>query len=126
MERWYVSHGQDGYAAHLVKVPWWALAVSQAAVVLDEATGHRFCGSDSPDWLWRIPVGKPRYDASVVEEGEEPFLINSVAGCLHQVFTWAFCLDLALERELHCFAVSAEVAAALGYTWTPSVDEDDE
>lgn len=124
MEHWYVSHGQDGFSAHLVEVPWWALAVSRAAEAVDEATGHRFCGAGSPGWIWRIPIGKARYDASVVEEGEDPFLVNSVAGVLGDVFNWAACLDVTRERELHCFEVSAEVAAALG--WEDRTEGEDE
>lgn len=121
MDIWVLWHGQNGYEVELTQVPWWALAASRFTELVDEATGHHLCGSNSPDWMWRLPLGRPVYDASVVEEGEEPFLVNSLAGALCDFFSWAGCLDVHAARPLYRFPVSVEVALALG----AEVEEED-
>jgi hypothetical protein len=63
--------------------------------------------------MWKLPVGRSICDTEVVEEGEEPFLVNSLAGALIKLFNWAVCLELRRDYTLHKFPVSAEVALAL-------------
>jgi hypothetical protein len=112
MQHWVLWHGQDGYEVELVEVPWWALAVSSATVAVDVATGHLFCGSRGPDWLWCIPVGRARWSQPDTEGCR--FLENSLQGNLYNLFSWGFCADLRHARSLHRFRIQEDVALALG------------
>ena len=120
MQIWRVWHGQDGYEVELAEVPWWTLAASFATEVADGATGHLFCGSRSPDWMWRLPIGRPVYDDS-----DEPLLVNSLAGALYDYSSRLACLDISRARTLYRFPVSAELAADLGWVRQSWEDEDE-
>lgn len=123
MQIWRLWHSASGYEVELTEVPWWALVASRAVEVIDGATGHRFCGAGAPNWLWRVPVGRPVYDET--PEGEERFLVNSLAGALSDVFNRVACLDISRARTLHRFPVSAELAATLGAESWDGQDESD-
>mgnify|MGYP000930156515 CR=1 FL=1 len=108
------SEGQDEYHAELCETPFWAQAVSWLAEEADTHSGHLLCGAGAPDWLWRVPVGLPRYDHAFCVEGK-PWLENSVAAAMNRLYDRLACLDVMRRRVLHAVTVDSETAALLGW-----------
>jgi hypothetical protein len=98
MRTWQVWEDAEGLSVELVEVPAWAIALSQAANAIDQLSGHVLCGNGAPGWFWRFPLGRPRYD-------EAGFLLNSLGGRLHDLFTWALFTDLRHANSLVRFKV---------------------
>lgn len=124
MQKWQLWHSRAGYHVELAEVPWWALALSRVAERVDVATGCVLCGAHMPNFLWKVPVGKPEYDESVVEPDDDPFLVNSLAGVISNFFNWAFSRDVMCSKSLLYFPVSEEVAKDLGWVSYDETEED--
>ena len=118
MQTWTLWSSKDGHHLSLTNTPPWAHAVSWLADHFDAATGHVFCGSRAPDLLWRIPVGRPRYD---IFDGER-YLENSVAGLMHDTFGRFIFLGDTRAKEVLKLPVSREQAVSMG--WQPYTDEE--
>jgi hypothetical protein len=51
---------------------------------IDTLTGHLFCTGSigKSELLWRVPIGKSKYDYEYLDEENKPFLTNSAANYL--------------------------------------------
>lgn len=122
MQHWQVTHSSDGFAVELVEVPLWALATSHFVDALDGHLGHVLCGQGAPDWAWHVPVGWPVYDPDDEIDGK-PWLVNSLASKVGDLWNWAMGTDYRNRREVHRFAVTEEEARLLGWDWFDDEDE---
>jgi hypothetical protein len=123
VQTWTIWHSQNGYELVLSEVPWWAHLASEVVPAIDAAVGHTLCGGGSPDWAWRLPLGRPDYDTKV--DPEDPYLVNSLAARLSDAFTWVLCLPDRHGRELHRQHLTDAEAAELGATWHLDAEGDD-
>ena len=121
MQTWQIWHGETGYVLVLSDVPWWAHLASEVVPTLDAALSHVICGSGLPDWAWRLPLGRPVYDAI---DPEDPFLVNSLACRLSDAFSWALCAPDHYGCELRRQTLTNEEAAELGATWHLDYESD--
>ena len=90
MRTWQVLHTQVGAVAELLEVSWWAWAVSEGADRLCGHTGHVLCGDHMPQCFWRIPLGRPEYEAP--DEDGARWLVNSLGSRLHDLYSRALFL----------------------------------
>lgn len=104
---WILSASRDGWAVHVREEPRWAQ--------LAEAAWDRLCwltrgwvgGHNLPDVLWRITVGRPRWDR---DDPDGPRLENSLAGKLFDLEQWAMSRTHHHGRELAVIPVDETVA----------------
>lgn len=116
MKHWHVARDADGYVGYLVEVPWWAVAATVATDAVDGHLGHWMCGQGMPEWVSRVPLGRPRYDAI----GDERWLTNSLTSHLADAFNWLVGLDTRHERVRVSVRLTIAEAARLG-----AIDIDD-
>src|SRR4051794_9907502 len=86
MKKWSVANGKDGFFVHLEEAPAWAYAVEWLYTTLDRASFCTLCGTRLGEWVWKVPVGRPKYE---VEEDDERYLTNSIGGKLYDLTNWA-------------------------------------
>jgi hypothetical protein len=68
------------------EVPWWALAIEHAAENFDHyVLRHRWCSP--PEWMHRIPLGRPKRD-------EDGYMENSLGYAVFSSFNWVVSTDL--------------------------------
>jgi hypothetical protein len=122
MQRWTLWRSRSTYEVHLDQVPAWAVAVSKLTELVDVATRHRLCGSQTPEICWKIPVGRPIYEV----DGGERYLVNSLASQLDDIFSYLSCLDVMTAKTLHHIPVTRNEAIILGWadydTEEPEID----
>ncbi len=104
MQVWHHLHTEDGDVLELRSVPCWAWAVSESADRLCAYTGHILCGEHLPSWLWRIPLGRPQYEAP--DEDGERWLTNNLGSCIHDRYSRALFAADRHSRVVHRIPVS--------------------
>lgn len=114
---WSVVRSQDGYSVHLLEVPRWARMVSVSYDRLCALTRHSLC--NPPEFLFKIPVGRPRRD-------EDGYLEKSVGGALYGLTNKVLCIDWSRQVVRLEFPVSDEVGKDLwgSDTWDDEEDDD--
>lgn len=84
-------------------------------------THHWLCGTGMPEFLWRVPVGKPRYDRKDVDETGAPWLENSLPKFLmdfhNKFWDWA---DKGADEEI---ILSIPITDEQYYTLAPDMKE---
>jgi hypothetical protein len=115
---WSVSHGLDGFKVRLFEVPRTARWLTTLVGYLDQATFCRLCGAKTPEFFWKIPLGRPVRD-------EDGWLVNSVASGMYSLFNKAVGYEWKREEVRLEFPVSDEVGKSL---WGPDFNywDDDE
>lgn len=115
---WSVSHGLDGFKVRLFEVPRTARWLTSLVNFLDHVTGCRLCGSKTPEFFWKIPLGRPVRD-------EDGYLENSVASGMYSLFNETIGYEWKREEVRLEFPVSDEVGKSL---WGPDFNywDDDE
>lgn len=104
------------------------LAIESGFYTFDAVvTRHWLCGSGLPEFVWRIPVGKPKYDTKYPNEDGSPRLDNSLAALIwhssQKLSAWA---DKDLEKDkIHEVFLTKEDVIALSSEWK-DIFEDDE
>ena len=104
MRNWTVATTKDTHRLKIYRYGLRNRIIQPAVGVIDFVDGvllrHALCGSGLPEWAFKIPTGRPRYD-------EDGYLENSVGGALYQSFSallvWAWDQeekDLTLELPL--------------------------
>lgn len=81
LKRWNVSHGRDGFKVDLYESEWWVLIAERFSDVVTAVTFHRIC-CKQPEWTWKVPIGRPKYDYNTPLEDGSPWLENSLGGVL--------------------------------------------
>lgn len=120
MRDWSVSHSNDGFSVELYEVPRWARAVSVIYDKVCVVTGHILCGGGTPEFFWKIPVGRPRRD-------DEGYLENSLGGALYGLTNKVLSVDWKRQVTRYKTSVPDEVGKEL---WGEGLryweDDDDE
>jgi hypothetical protein len=102
MQEWSLSHHRDEpFSIHLREKPLWTWAIEQFADTVDVLLGHNWCSP--PEWLHKIPVGRPEYDS-------DGFLERSVGSLMFTSFQRVSAIGFHRETRRHMIPITRSMA----------------